>query len=108
MTSAPQLRDAQIGPRGTLELLSQREVDALTDPEKPEALYELFRSCALAVLNTGSESDDAAEIFETYKSFAIEIVGRTRGLKLNIRNAPESAFVAVSYTHLTLPTTPYV
>lgn len=91
--ATPALRDVHIGPRGTLELLSQREVEALTDSDKPEALYQLFRNCALAVLNTGSESDDAALIFETYKSFAIEIVGRTRGLKLSIRNAPASAFV---------------
>ena len=76
-----------------MELLSQREVDALTANSAPAALYQTFRNCALAVLNTGSESDDAAEIFDTYKEFGVDIVGRTRGLRLRIRNAPKSAFV---------------
>lgn len=85
--------DAQVGPRGTLELLSRREVEALTTPSTQTHLLDLFRSCALAVLNTGSDSDDAAEIFEAYADFSIEIVRRTRGLKLIIKNAPAAAFV---------------
>jgi pyrimidine/purine-5'-nucleotide nucleosidase len=85
--------DVQVGPRGTLELLSQREVDALTSTAQEYRLIELFRRCALAVLNTGSESDDAAAIFAAHEDFSIEIARRTRGLKLIIRNAPASAFV---------------
>jgi len=85
--------DAQVGPRGTLELLSRREVEALTTSSTQTHLLDLFRSCALAVLNTGSTSDDAAEIFEAYADFSIEIVRRTRGLKLIIKNAPAAAFV---------------
>ncbi len=85
--------DAQVGPRGTLELLSRREVEALTTSSTQTRLLDLFRSCALAVLNTGSSSDDAAEIFEAYADFSIEIVKRTRGLKLIIKNAPAAAFV---------------
>lgn len=84
---------AQVGPRGTLELLSRRELDTLTSGERSAELYDLFRRCALAVLNTGSESDDAAAIFAAYDDFSIEIARRTRGLKLIIRNAPASAFV---------------
>ncbi len=84
--------DSQISPRGTLELLSQREVALLTQAND-QNLRGLFRQCALAVLNTGSESDDAAAIFDRYKDFEIEIVARTRGLKLDIRNAPRTAFV---------------
>lgn len=71
--------DAQVGPRGTLELLSRREVETLTTSSTQTRLLDLFRSCALAVLNTGSSSDDAAEIFEAYADFSIEIVKRTRG-----------------------------
>jgi hypothetical protein len=88
--------DTEVSPRGTLEVLSQREVEQLrrvgqsgSDP----ALFTLFQRCALAVLNTGSEEDNAAAIFDRYRDFSIEIVQRTRGLKLKIRNAPAGAFV---------------
>ncbi len=84
---------AQVGPRGTLELLSQREVEILTSSDVESHLYDLFRRCALAVLNTGSESDDAAAVFDAYEDFSVEIARRTRGLKLIIRNAPSAAFV---------------
>jgi predicted Rossmann-fold nucleotide-binding protein len=89
----PDKVDISVGPRGTLELLSQREIDILTDTAGQKKLFSLFRQCALAVLNTGSESDDAAAIFETYSDFSIAIGKRTRGLKLVIKNAPASAIV---------------
>ncbi len=82
-----------VGPRGTLELLSQREVAALTSTAREQELLSLFRRCALAVLNTGNQTDDAAAIFEAYSDFSIEVAARTRGLKLIIQNAPASAFV---------------
>ncbi|MEQ8859359.1 MAG: nucleotide 5'-monophosphate nucleosidase PpnN [Pseudomonadales bacterium] len=82
-----------VAPRGTLELLSQKEVSALTSTARETQLLELFRRCALAVLNTGNEIDDAAAVFEAYSDFSIEVGKRTRGLKLIIRNAPASAFV---------------
>jgi pyrimidine/purine-5'-nucleotide nucleosidase len=85
--------DVHVGPRGTLELLSQREVAALTSSAREQSLLDLFRRCALAVLNTGNEIDDAAAIFDAYSDFSIEVAKRTRGLKLIIRNAPASAFV---------------
>jgi predicted Rossmann-fold nucleotide-binding protein len=84
--------DAQVSPRGALELLSQKEVEILCARSEP-GLLDTFRNCALAVLNTGSESDDAIALFEAYRDFDIEIVQRTRGLKLKVRNAPASAFV---------------
>ncbi len=74
-------------------MLSQREIETLTHAEGRAPLFDLFRSCALAVLNTGSESDDAAAIFDAYSDFSIEVGKRTRGLKLIIRNAPASAIV---------------
>lgn len=88
--------DAEVGPRGTLELLSQREMQRLSVADTSAAqsdLFDMFRKCALAVLNTGNESDDAAAIFEEYSDFSIEIAKRTRGVKLLITNAPASAFV---------------
>lgn len=56
-------------------------------------LYELFRRCALAILNTGSTSDNAKTILETYPDFEIEIVQQDRGIRLNLRHAPADAFV---------------
>lgn len=85
--------DVQVGPRGTLDLLSQLEVRALTSTAAEHNLLDLFSRCALAVLNTGNESDDAAAIFDEYADFSIEVARRTRGLKLIIKNAPASAFV---------------
>jgi predicted Rossmann-fold nucleotide-binding protein len=91
----PRMRiNAQIAPRGTLEVLSQMDVAALTDTARRIDLMDVFRRCALAVLNTGNETDDAKALFDTYADFSIEVVRRTRGLKLVIRNAPPSAFVA--------------
>ena len=84
--------DAQIGPRGSLENLSQSEIDKLLDSQVG-GLYPLFRKCALAVLNSGSETDNAAEIFERYRDFEVELVRRPWGIKLEIRNAPGQAFV---------------
>jgi predicted Rossmann-fold nucleotide-binding protein len=89
----PKKVDVQVSPKGTLELLSQLEVEALTSTASERTLLDLFRRCALAVLNTGSESDDAAAIFAEYADFSIEVTKRTRGLKLIIKNAPATAFV---------------
>lgn len=92
----PRTVDIEVSPRGTMEVLSQREVEQLRLSSAAgggSGLSELFRRCALAVLNTGNEEDDAAAIFDRYHSFSIEIVQRTRGVKLKIRNAPASAFV---------------
>ncbi len=73
--------------------MSQREVDALTSGARHQRLQTLFRNCALAVLNTGNETDNAAAIFDAYHDFSINVVKRTRGLQLSIRNAPRSALV---------------
>jgi predicted Rossmann-fold nucleotide-binding protein len=85
--------DIEVSPKGNLELLSQREVTALTDGAQHDALQDLFRRCALAVLNTGNESDDAAAILDAYQDFSIEVTQRTRGLQLSIKNGPSSALV---------------
>lgn len=84
--------DASISPRGTLEMLSQWEVDRLRDV-RDSSLYELFRRCALAVLNCDDTSDDASEVYALYADFSIEIEQRARGIKLILKNAPACAFV---------------
>jgi hypothetical protein len=90
--NARDMVDAHVTPKGSLEMLSQQEVDRLLDSGQG-GLYSLFRRCALAVLNSGSEIDDAKQIFETYKDFDIRIVRQAWGIKLEIKNAPATAFV---------------
>ncbi len=89
---SPRTFDVQVSPRGTLEMLSQAEVAKLRDAGHG-GLYEVFRRCSLAVLNSGSDIDDAARVLEQHRDFDVEIVQRTRGFKLKIRNAPANAFV---------------
>src|SRR5882762_9578357 len=84
--------DARVGPRGSLEILSQEEIDKLLDSGQG-GLYPLFRKCALAVLNSGAGTDNAKEIFDRYRDFDIEIVRQAWGIKLEVHNAPASAFV---------------
>jgi pyrimidine/purine-5'-nucleotide nucleosidase len=86
--------DARVGPRGSLENLSQSEIDKLLDTGQG-GLYPLFRRCALAVLNSGSGAytDNAKEIFDRYRDFEIRIVRHPWGVKLEMQNAPAAAFV---------------
>jgi hypothetical protein len=88
----PDAVDARVAPRGSLEILSQAEIDKLLDTSHT-GLYALFRNCALAVLNSGSDSDNAKEIFERYGNFNVQIVRHAWGIKLEITNAPAAAFV---------------
>lgn len=84
--------DTQITPEGRMEVLSKSEVGKLLD-NSHGGLYQIFRSCALAVLNCGSGLDDGKELLERYKSFDISIIQRERGIKLDVKGAPASAFV---------------
>ena len=84
--------DARVAPKGSLEHLSQQEIETLLDAGQG-GLYPLFRKCALAVLNSGGAIDDTRLIFEKYRDFEIRIVRRAWGIKLEIRNAPAAAFV---------------
>jgi predicted Rossmann-fold nucleotide-binding protein len=90
--------DARVGPRGSLENLSQAEIDKLLDTSQT-GLYTLFRNCALAVLNSGSDNDNAKEIFERYRNFDVQIVRHPWGIKLQISNAPAAAFVDGEMIH---------
>jgi predicted Rossmann-fold nucleotide-binding protein len=84
--------DTLISPEGRLEVLSKAEVAKLLDTSQG-GLYQVFRNCALAVLNCGSSIDDGKELLERYSSFDISIIQRERGIKLDIRGAPAIAFV---------------
>ena len=89
---AHQRINARVAPEGTLDIISQYEVNLLTD-KGSAGLHELFRRCALAVLNSGSHTDDSIEILKEFADFDIEVVQQPRGIKLAIYNAPASAFV---------------
>jgi predicted Rossmann-fold nucleotide-binding protein len=88
----PDLVDASVGPRGSLEMLSQSEIDVLLG-RGAGGIHPLFRKCALAVLNSGSDSDNAKELFERYRDFDVQLVRHPWGVRLDIRNAPAGAFV---------------
>ena len=83
----------RITPRGHMDILSQLEVNQLKHGHKDGDLYETFRRCALAVLNVDSQTDSAREVLDLYHDFEIRVVQQERGIKLEIENAPESAFV---------------
>ena len=88
----PESVDARVGPRGSLEILSQAEIDKLLDTSQA-GLHTLFRNCALAVLNSGSDSDNAKDLFERYRDFDLRIVRHAWGIKLEMTHAPPAAFV---------------
>lgn len=84
--------DCSISPDGLLDILSKSEVARLLDRSQG-GLYDLFRCCALAVLNSGSGLDDGKLLLERYRDFDIRIVQEERGIRLEIRGAPAGAFV---------------
>ena len=83
----------RLTPHGKMDILSQLEVSQLKQGNQDDGLYETFRRCSLAVLNVDSTTDDAREVLEQYRDFEIRVIQQERGVKLEIENAPESAFV---------------
>lgn len=80
-----------IRPVRSLNLLSQEEIFKLSNSRAD--LHKLFRDCALAILNTDSEIDDAEEIFKTFADFDVRLKPQPRGVMLEILNAPAQSFV---------------
>ena len=79
-------------PEGSLEVMSQLEVDQLRSSGEG-GLYTLLRRCMLAVLNSGSEIDNARTMLDRYKDFELSFIQQDRGLKLSLKAAPGEAFV---------------
>ncbi|MDC8804760.1 nucleotide 5'-monophosphate nucleosidase PpnN [Halomonas pacifica] len=88
----PDKISATISPEGSLEVLSQAEVNRLRDTSAA-GLHDLLRCCALAVLNCGNPTDDGRAVMETYHDFDIEVLQEDRGIRLRLSNAPAEAFV---------------
>lgn len=81
-----------VSPLGSMDLLSQLEVDMLKRTASSD-LYRLFRNCSLAVLNSGSLTDNSKELLSRNETFDINVLRRERGVKLELVNPPEHAFV---------------
>ncbi len=88
----PPTVNARISPRGGLDILSRDEVARLHDASN-RGQHDLLRRCALAVLTTGSESDDPRAASLRYPDFDIEVQQQDRGIKIEIKRAPATAFV---------------
>ncbi len=82
----------EVTPEGSLEVLSQQEVDRLRRLGQG-GQHEILRRCALAVLNVGSRTDDTREIMAQHADFDISILQQDRGVKLALNNPPADAFV---------------
>ena len=83
---------ASIYPKGGLDVLSREEVARLKDASAG-GMHELLRRCALAVLTSGSASDDPRAARELYPDFDIEVLQQDRGVRIDLHNAPAMAFV---------------
>lgn len=82
----------QLNPVGWMSQLSQLEVSLLQQTTKGD-LYAIFRNCCLAVLNSGVEEDNYHNLFSPYSDFDVRLVRRERGVKIELINPPEVAFV---------------
>src|SRR3546814_6203441 len=91
-TTALPTVNARIYPRGGLDILSRDEVARLRDASRG-GMHDLLRRCTLAVLTTGSTSDDPRAAQELYPDFDIEVRQQDRGLRIDLKNAPAIAFV---------------
>jgi predicted Rossmann-fold nucleotide-binding protein len=84
--------DVVIAPEGSLEILSRVETGQLRDAGEG-GLYELWRQCSLAVLNSGASDDDVRKILSRHENFRIAVVQYEGGIALELENAPDIAFV---------------
>ena len=89
---SPRHANVPLPAKGHMNMLTRAELDALLDSSQ-SGLYDLFRRCALAVLNMGSDTDNIAEILERHRDFALNLKLRNGAIELELRNAPEVAFV---------------
>ena len=83
---------ARISPIGGLDILSRSEVARLRGASDSN-LHALLRRCALAVLTSGSISDDPRAILEQFPNFDIQVLQQDRGIKIELSHAPAQAFV---------------
>lgn len=83
---------SSVTPLDSLNVLSPHEVARLKDKSQG-GLYNLFRQCALAVLNCGSTLDSTRQVLDRFREFDVKISQKHSGVQLDLINAPASAFV---------------
>lgn len=88
----PETLSTIVSPEGSLEVLSQSEVNRLRDTSG-SGLHDLLRRCALAILNCDTPTDDGLAVMQAYHDFDIEVLQQDRGIRLKLSNAPACAFV---------------
>ena len=86
------VKNAVARPKGALSTLTPSEVNALC-VSTSSRVYALFKQCALAVLTSGLESDDADFLSNAYADFDVHFEQSDRGITLHLTNAPAEAFV---------------
>ncbi len=69
----------EVMPEGSLEILSQHEVNRLCNTVETSQ-HEILRRCALAVLNVGNRTDNTQEILRQYSDFDVRIVQQVHRL----------------------------
>jgi len=90
--SALPVVSTHVYPKGGLAMLSRVEVARLRDASAG-GMHELLRRCALAVLTSGSASDDPRAARDLYPDFDIQVGQYDRGIRIELTNAPAMAFV---------------
>lgn len=86
------MKKVQLNPVGWMSQLSQIEVSQLQDTANSQ-LFQMFKNCCLAVLNSGVDEDNFEVLFAPYQDFDIRLVRRERGVKIELINPPQVAFV---------------
>ena len=66
------VRECSVRPSTSLNLLSHQEIRMAM--ETTEEVFQTFRNCALAVLNTGNETDDPDLMLRQFDDFRVEVV----------------------------------
>lgn len=84
--------NALVSPEGSLEVLSQLEVNRLRKTSN-KSQHEILRQCALAVISSDVPLDSTVEMLISYPDFDIEVLQRDRGIQLKLTQAPADAFV---------------
>ncbi len=79
-------------PEGHLQILSYQEAQQLCDASD-QGLNDLLKQCTLAVLNTGSTSDDGLSLMDRFKDYDIQVYVQGRGVKVQLTHPPVNAFV---------------
>ena len=88
---------SHISPVGSMALLSQLEVNQVKLSASCE-IYQLFRNCSLAVLNSGSHTDSSKEILEKYKDFEINVLPDPGGPERRTLCAPAAEISIALFT----------